>query len=87
MKETMMETAVTYTLVHEGSFYVIEHVLCSRDGRAHPCPDQEQEGAGPDGQHAGLRVRLDGTLSGVPEVPPHFCLRPPPVSLLHPPSP
>jgi YgiT-type zinc finger domain-containing protein len=26
MKETMIETQVTYTLAHEGKFYIIEHV-------------------------------------------------------------
>jgi YgiT-type zinc finger domain-containing protein len=26
MKETMIDTEVTYTLFHEGNFYVIEHV-------------------------------------------------------------
>ena len=35
MKETMIETEVTYTLVHEGNFYVIEHVparVCRETG-------------------------------------------------------
>ena len=26
MKETMIETTVTYTLEHNGKFYIIEHV-------------------------------------------------------------
>lgn len=26
MKETMIETEVTYTLVHGGKFYIVEHV-------------------------------------------------------------
>jgi YgiT-type zinc finger domain-containing protein len=42
MKETMMETAVTYTLVHEGSFYVIEHVparVCKETGEEFFAPE------------------------------------------------
>jgi YgiT-type zinc finger domain-containing protein len=35
MKETIIETEVTYTLVHSGKFYIIEHVparVCQETG-------------------------------------------------------
>ena len=35
MKETMIETEVTYTLAHAGKFYIIEHVparVCKETG-------------------------------------------------------
>ncbi len=35
MKETMIETEVTYTLAHGGKFYIIEHVparVCQETG-------------------------------------------------------
>ena len=35
MKETMIDTEVTYTLVHGGKFYIIEHVparVCRETG-------------------------------------------------------
>ena len=35
MNETMVETEVTYTLAHEGKFYIIEHVparVCQETG-------------------------------------------------------
>jgi len=42
MKETMIETEVTYTLVHEGNFYVIEHVparVCRETGEEFFAPE------------------------------------------------
>jgi YgiT-type zinc finger domain-containing protein len=42
MKETMIETEVTYTLVYEGKFYVIEHVparVCKETGEEFFAPD------------------------------------------------
>jgi YgiT-type zinc finger domain-containing protein len=42
MKETMVETEVTYTLQHEGTFYVIEHVparVCQETGEQFFAPD------------------------------------------------
>ena len=42
MKETMIETEVTYTLVHEGNFYVIEHVparVCQETGEEFFAPE------------------------------------------------
>jgi len=42
MKETMIETEVTYTLLHKGSFYVIEHVparVCQETGEELFAPD------------------------------------------------
>jgi YgiT-type zinc finger domain-containing protein len=42
MKETMIETEVTYTLVHEGNFFVIEHVparVCRETGEEFFAPE------------------------------------------------
>lgn len=36
MKETMIETEVTYTLEHNGSFFLVEHVparVCKETGK------------------------------------------------------
>ena len=45
MKETMIETEVTYTLVHEGNFLVIEHVparVCRETGEEFFAPETVQ---------------------------------------------
>ena len=42
MKETMIETAVTYTLEHGGKFYLIEHVparVCRETGEQYFAPE------------------------------------------------
>jgi len=42
MKETMIETEVTYTLEHGGRFYIIEHVparLCRETGEQFFSPE------------------------------------------------
>ncbi len=42
MKETMVETQVTYTLKHQGKFYVIEHVpahVCKETGVEYFAPE------------------------------------------------
>lgn len=42
MKETMIETEVTYTLEHDGKFYLIEHVparVCRETGEEHFAPE------------------------------------------------
>lgn len=42
MQETMVDTTVTYTLEHEGKFYVIEHVparICQETGEEFFSPD------------------------------------------------
>jgi YgiT-type zinc finger domain-containing protein len=45
MKETMVETQVTYTLLHEGKLYVIEHVparVCVETGEQFFAPETVQ---------------------------------------------
>jgi YgiT-type zinc finger domain-containing protein len=42
MKETMIETEVTYTLEHEGKFYIVEHVparVCKETGEQFFAPE------------------------------------------------
>jgi len=42
MKETMLETEVTYTLAHGGKFYIIEHVparVCRETGEQFFSPE------------------------------------------------
>ena len=42
MKETMVETEVTYTLEHEGNFYLIKHVparVCKETGEQYFSPE------------------------------------------------
>jgi len=42
MKETMIETEVTYTLAHGGRFYIIEHVparVCQETGEQFFSPE------------------------------------------------
>jgi len=42
MKETMIETEVTYTLEHDGKFYLIERVparVCRETGEEHFAPE------------------------------------------------
>lgn len=42
MKETMIETEVTYTLEHHGKFFLIEHVparLCWETGEQYFSPE------------------------------------------------
>jgi YgiT-type zinc finger domain-containing protein len=42
MNQTMVETEVTYTLEHEGNFYIIEHVparVCRETGEQFFAPD------------------------------------------------
>jgi YgiT-type zinc finger domain-containing protein len=42
MSETMIETEVTYTLEHEGRFYLIEHVparVCRETGEQYFAPE------------------------------------------------
>lgn len=42
MSETMIETEVTYTLEHEGKFYLIEHVparVCRETGEQYFAPE------------------------------------------------
>ena len=45
MKETMIETEVTYTLEHDGKFYLIEHVparVCRETGEQYFAPETVQ---------------------------------------------
>lgn len=42
MKETMVETQVTYTIEHQGKFYIIEHVparVCKETGEQYFAPE------------------------------------------------
>lgn len=42
MKETMIETEVTYTLAHNGKFYLVERVparVCRETGEQHFSPE------------------------------------------------
>ena len=42
MKETMIETQVTYTIKHQGKFYIIEHVparVCQETGEEYFAPE------------------------------------------------
>ncbi len=42
MRETMIETEVTYTLEHEGKFYLIKHVparVCRETGEQYFAPE------------------------------------------------
>ena len=42
MKETMIETQVTYTLAHGGKFYIVEHVparVCEETGEQFFAPE------------------------------------------------
>lgn len=42
MKETMVNTKVTYTLEHEGKFYIVEHVparVCKETGEQYFAPE------------------------------------------------
>ena len=42
MKETMVETEVTYTLEHDGKFFIIEHVparVCRETGERYFAPE------------------------------------------------
>ena len=42
MKETIIETEVTYTLLHSGKFYIIEHVparVCQETGEEFFSPE------------------------------------------------
>lgn len=42
MKETMVETKVTYTLEHDGRFHIIEHVparVCEETGEQYFAPE------------------------------------------------
>jgi YgiT-type zinc finger domain-containing protein len=42
MKETMIQTEVTYTLAHGGKFYIIEHVparVCRETGEQYFSPE------------------------------------------------
>ena len=42
MKETMIETTVTYSLEHDGKFYIIEHVparVCRETGEQFFAPE------------------------------------------------
>ena len=42
MKETMVETRVTYTLEHGGKFYIVEHVparVCKETGEQYFSPE------------------------------------------------
>ena len=42
MKETMIQTEVTYTLAHDGKFYIIEHVparVCRETGEQYFSPE------------------------------------------------
>lgn len=42
MEETMVETKVTYTIEHDGRFYIIEHVparVCQETGEQHFAPE------------------------------------------------
>ena len=42
MKETMIETTVTYTLEHDGTFSIIEHVparVCKETGEEYFSPE------------------------------------------------
>ena len=42
MKETMIDTKVTYTLEHSGKFYIIEHVparVCRETGEEYFAPE------------------------------------------------
>lgn len=45
MKETMVDTKVTYTLAHSGRFYIIEHVparVCRETGEQYFAPGTVQ---------------------------------------------
>jgi YgiT-type zinc finger domain-containing protein len=45
MKETMIETEVTYTLEHNGSFLLVEHVparVCKETGEQYFAPETVQ---------------------------------------------
>ncbi len=45
MKETMIETEVTYTLEHNGSFFLVEHVsarVCRETGEQYFAPETVQ---------------------------------------------
>jgi len=45
MKETMIETEVTYTLEHNGSFFLVEHVparVCKETGEQYFAPETVQ---------------------------------------------
>jgi YgiT-type zinc finger domain-containing protein len=42
MEETMVETKVTYTIEHDGKFYIIEHVparVCEETGEQYFAPE------------------------------------------------
>jgi len=42
MKETMIDTEVTYTLEHDGKFFIIEHVparVCGETGEQYFAPE------------------------------------------------
>jgi YgiT-type zinc finger domain-containing protein len=42
MKETMVDTEVTYTLEHDGKFFIIEHVparVCGETGEQYFAPE------------------------------------------------
>jgi YgiT-type zinc finger domain-containing protein len=42
MKETMIETEVTYTIEHEGKFFLVEHVparVCRETGEQYFAPE------------------------------------------------
>ena len=42
MKETMLETEVTYTLAHDGKFFLVEHVparVCRETGEQYFAPE------------------------------------------------
>ena len=42
MKETMVDAKVTYTLEHEGKFYIVEHVparVCKETGEQYFAPE------------------------------------------------
>ena len=42
MKETMVDTKVTYTLEHDGRFYIVEHVparVCRETGEQYFAPE------------------------------------------------
>jgi len=46
MKETMIQTEVTYTLAHDGKFYIIEHVparVCRETGEQYFSPETVEQ--------------------------------------------
>lgn len=46
MKETMLDSKVTYTLEHQGKFYIIEHVparVCRETGEPYFAPETVQQ--------------------------------------------